>query len=169
MKEIAGTLSFGAIYTGWVKWLMISMFVCCVALIIYGCIVALALDSEMFILSAIAAFFAICFFVPIVINFKNCKKIKEYLKDAVKLNAFARAIGTSSTSTLVFRQRTTKLAVSFKYNNKTVVRESGKKDVTFSAINGYSALFNKYADRELTILYSPKYDEVILLKNPRRT
>lgn len=167
MKDIAGTLSFGAIYTGWVKWLMIFLFVSSLALMIFASIIAFVLDSEMLIVGAISALFSICFFIPIAINFKNCKRIKECLKDAVRLKAFARAISTSMTHTLVFRQRTTKLAVSFEYNNKTVVMESGKKDVPCSIVNGYSSLFNKYANKELTILYSPRYNEVIILKESK--
>lgn len=30
---------------------------------------------------------------------------------------------------------------------------------------GYVGCFNKYADREVNILYSPKFDEVMILKD----
>ena len=59
MKDIAGTLSFGAIYTGWVKWLMIFLFVSSLALMIFASIIAFVLDSEMLIVGAISALFVI--------------------------------------------------------------------------------------------------------------
>lgn len=165
IKNLAGALSFGAIYTGWVLCLIISSCVASFALMISMCILALVIDYELFLIAAVSALFAIPFLVVMVINFVNCAKIKKWAKNAVKLKAFARAIDISTTHTPVFRQRTTKLSVSFKYNNKTVIKESGKRGGAFSSINGYSALFNKYADKELTILYSPIYDEVILMKS----
>ena len=165
IKDIAGALSFGAIYTGLKSWLINGCFMLSIALMISMGILALVVDSELFLVVAVSALFAIMFFIVMVINYVNCAKIKKWMKDAVKLKAFAHAIDNSTTHTLVFRQQTTKLSVSFEYNNKTIVKESGKKDGAFSVINGYSTLFNKYADKEITILYSPEYDEVILMKH----
>ena len=51
-----------------------------------------------------------------------------------------------------------KLKVSFKYNKKKYVKYSGTKQT-----NGYDSVFLKYSDAQITILYSPQFDEVMIL------
>ena len=53
-----------------------------------------------------------------------------------------------------------KLKVSFKYNKKKYVKYSGTKQT-----NGYDRVFLKYSDAQITILYSPQFDEVMIIKD----
>lgn len=41
---------------------------------------------------------------------------------------------------------------------------SGKQDSAISRFNGYSSALEKYVNREIDIMYSPKYDQVMILK-----
>lgn len=83
------------------------------------------------------------------------RRVKRYLEDAEILNAKA----TSSGSELQYRHplifvKATSLAVKFRYNGKRYLKTS----------KASLQVYNKYADKEIKIAYSPKYDEVMLLK-----
>ena len=79
------------------------------------------------------------------------KKVASYLQDAVYLTANAypyeedgQAVG---------------LTVEFEYNGERYVKRSAQKDAW-----QYLAVYDAYAGQEVAIAYSPKYDEVMLIK-----
>lgn len=59
-----------------------------------------------------------------------------------------------------FPFRTSAIKVKFKYDGKVYNKLS-----TYKGYTSYLAIYNKYADREILIAYSPKYDEVMILKD----
>ncbi len=111
-------------------------------------------SGYVFLLVALLSFFAILIFF-IVQNFILLKRIKIWIRDAVELTA-----KTSCSSTVTYRFRVSKLSVSFRYNGKKIQKFTGDKKTS-----GYSLAFNKIANREIQILYSPKYDQVLFLKD----
>lgn len=105
-------------------------------------------------------------------NEKARKEILLRLKDAVPLRGYCKTIGTRKEN--VFTAR--KLQVDFDYNGEhftrttsSVVDESKFKP---SEAPGYYKMMSKYADREVDLLYSPAYDDVMISKgdkyNPRK-
>jgi len=88
------------------------------------------------------------------------KKIIIWLEDAIEINAYSKKIGENR---LGFQPKAVKIQVTFMLNGKTYIRESTVK--VFGGEKGYLGTYKKYADREIRILYSPKYDEVLILKD----
>ena len=82
------------------------------------------------------------------------------MKDAVELNASSEGLKKSYFGFSDIGLR--KLKVAFKYENKKHVAYSGTKQV-----NGYDRIFFRYSNRQIKILYSPKFDEVMLLCEKR--
>lgn len=102
---------------------------------------------------------------------KLTKRIKEWLKDAVEIDAYCKYIDNFK----VMGQPTQiKIQVEFKYNGKKIKKLSGDERYNegnssmnlinkYSTKTGYDWFFKKFADRQIKILYSPKYDQVLLL------
>ena len=80
------------------------------------------------------------------------EKVAIWLEDAVELKAYSVGLG--------LRQNGTKIKVDFLFDGKHCYKESTAK--VFGGYDGYVNCFNKYVNRELKILYSPKYDEVVI-------
>ena len=89
----------------------------------------------------------------------NKKKVVIWLNDAIELKAYSK---TTDRKKLPFLPRGITIEVVFKINNISYVREISKRN--FGGGKAYYSIM-KYADREIDILYSPKYDEVIILKD----
>lgn len=88
------------------------------------------------------------------------EKIILWVEDAIQVRAFSKKIDENR---LGLQPKATKIQIKFKINGEMYVKESTAK--VFGGWQGYLGTFNKYANREINILYSPKYDEVLLLKN----
>ena len=91
---------------------------------------------------------------------RNKKQVKIWMQDAVKLEAYCKKLDEYK---LMFLLNGIRIQVSFEINGIKYVRNSTGK--TFAGGKAYLATFIKYADREINILYSPKYDEVMILKD----
>ena len=103
-------------------------------------------------------------FTYLIIRDKKLKKeIKIYLQDAVLLEAQTEDIGSLSVSRRFYDG--TKIRVSFEYEGKVITKESGSPKKTGKITNGYDKVFWKYINRTINILYSPQYDQVMLLKD----
>jgi hypothetical protein len=87
------------------------------------------------------------------------RKIRLWLQDAVELKAHSQKFDTQA-SFPTFNFCYIKIFISFSYNHKKMSRYSGDK-----SHSGYDTVFYKYADKDIDILYSPKYDEVMILKS----
>jgi hypothetical protein len=118
-------------------------------------IVFVLVFGDVFFLS----FFAVFVFLKLKNN-KLKEKITMWLEDALEVKAYSKKIGENE---LGFQPKGTKIQVSFKIEGKPYIKDSTAK--VFGGWEGYIGTFNKYADREIDILYSPRYDEVLILKN----
>ncbi len=56
-----------------------------------------------------------------------------------------------------------KITVNFEYNGEKYTRSSGQYGKTMLK-NGYDKVFNNYVNKEILILYSPKYNQILLIK-----
>ena len=90
---------------------------------------------------------------------KGKKKAALWLKDAVILDAQAKSLGQTLHVRNLIMRTATAIEVSFEYDDKRYVRQSIYKDKPL-----YLAVYTKYVDKKILIAYSPKYDEVMLIK-----
>lgn len=90
---------------------------------------------------------------------KGKKKAALWLKDAVILDAQAKSLGQTLHVRNLIMRTATAIEVSFEYDDKRCVRQSTYKDKPL-----YLAVYTKYVDKKILIAYSPKYDEVMLIK-----
>lgn len=119
----------------------------------------------------------VCLFLPligipglvyvIIIITKENRNIRRWKSDSVLLSAYAIEVDRIKNGlTNIIKL---KISVKFIYNGIKMVQESGeknKKDGNLFYINpGYDAIFLKYVDHPIHILYSPTYDQVLLLKD----
>lgn len=131
--------------------------------IILLCIPDVEWDSEMVLVVVLGNLFAFAFMSLLVyVEIKNRKlksKIQLWLEDAVEIKAYSKKIGENR---LGMQPKATKIQVRFTIDGNHYVKESTYK--VFGGWEGYVGCFNKYADKEVEILYSPKYDEVMILR-----
>lgn len=160
-KDIVSTLSFGDNFSTFKFVLMWISIVICIAGSIALIIVSRIENNQDDLLAA---------FIPIVLlivpisflsfGFKRRKKIKLWLADAIILDASCELTvdyfdGLNSGE---------KVLIVFTYNSEQLIRMSKfryQHPLTFS-INGYSNTYKKYIGHNIKILYSPKYDEVMI-------
>lgn len=90
---------------------------------------------------------------------KGKKKATLWLEDAIVLEAYAKSVGQTLHVRNMIARTATAVEVSFEYDDKRCVRQSTYKDKPL-----YLAVYTKYADKKILIAYSPKYDEVMLIK-----
>ena len=88
------------------------------------------------------------------------KEIKLWKDDAVQLKATSKIIDEE---TFIGEIPTTyyKIEIYFKYQNKRIKKISGGQ----KRFKGYATIYRKYSNRVIDILYSPKYDQVMILKD----
>lgn len=101
------------------------------------------------VLYIVGPIIAICFaLVPFFLG-RNRSHVKKCLKDAVERTVFAKlfkkdiALGKS--------YKGAKLFISFRYESRKVRKYST-----------WDTCFERFADEEITVLYSPKYDEILI-------
>ena len=90
---------------------------------------------------------------------KGKHKATLWLEDAIVLEAYAKSVGQTLHVRNMIARTATAIEVSFEYDDKRCVRQSTYKDKPL-----YLAVYTKYADKKILIAYSPKYDEVMLIK-----
>lgn len=163
IKKVAATLEFGAIYTGVFPIFLLLMFFLSIASTALILFLSLYGHPEIGFGSIIIFLIAAAFLSAFIINQKNCKKVKLWIEDAVILTASSKSIGNANMPSDMFHRKAIKLRVTFKFQNKIITKESGKK--AHSPLNGYTPLFRKYANRKIQILYSPKFDQVMIIKD----
>ena len=93
------------------------------------------------------------------------KIVNVWKEDAVEIGAWAIEKDRNRIN-LILR---IKISLEFYYNGKKYVKESGEKndmqqDLIYYA-PGYDSVYRKYVNRDIRILYSPKYDQVMILKD----
>lgn len=102
----------------------------------------------------------VVFMIFIIKNYKRRKVILLWLQDAVEIKAYAKTLSTWGP---IFEAKSTRLQVNFTFNGKKITKISQGKQL--GVPDGYHRIWTEYADKEINILYSPKYDEVMILKN----
>lgn len=123
-----------------------------------------SLVSFIFTLITFPTAIIIVFLVLLILIVKNEKQRKEvilWLEDAQLINAVSKTIAIQE-GTIISHK--VKIAIDFEYNgieHSCVSRghQIGDREI------GYHSLWEKYKDKELLILYSPKFDEVMVLKD----
>ena len=100
-------------------------------------------------------FFAVMLYI-VRKNKKLKKNILIWIEDAVELIAYSENIGN-----IMHIPPQTKIRVTFYFDGKPYSKVSKGGDwLTY----GHHKIFTRYANREINILYSPKYDQVLILK-----
>lgn len=165
--KIVATLTYGKKLSVEFMTFMTIIMLLCVAMI--PLIIFCAIDSGEYGLFT-------CFIFPFLVlptwvyiqflYWKENRDIEKWQKDAVPLTAWATEIGRiKNGATHVTR---IKIALTFTFDGKEITLRSGEKNKIkeniFYMNIGYDAIFCKYVGRPIQILYSPQYDEVMILK-----
>lgn len=151
--KIAATLKYGIGTSEGLIVLVIIAMVLSVAMIGL-CIAAIVWDDEYSWIVGITV--GTCIFVLFakILNgtIKTKKIIESWTKDAVLLQGECTCIDKDYPMVRRGFIVISKISVRFKYNDKWIEKRS----------NVYHMLFNKYIGMKIGILYSPKYDEVMI-------
>ena len=159
ISKIAATLQYGIVFSGLLLAMLYFILCCGMALLIVPPIIAIIQKiklTEVMIIGSML-FGAGCLLFSGYHLLKEGvirRKIKRWLGDAVLLRAISKKLlsaGIPSSS---------KIQIEFVYNRKK------KKQVSLPGkLLQIQTIFSRYADREIQILYSPKYDQVMILKD----
>lgn len=95
----------------------------------------------------------------VVKDFKTKSKVKRWLNDALVLKAYA--IKTREYKSFFFPSACA-IDVKFSFNGINRIKSSNVK--TWGGKMGCLTTFEKYANREINIAYSPKFDEVLIIR-----
>lgn len=105
-------------------------------------------------------------YIIIVISLEN-RNIKRWKRDSVMLFAHISEVDRIDNSLTNIVKL--KILVKFNYNGIKMTQESGEKNKKKGNIlyihPGYDAIFLKCIGNRIRILYSPAYDQILLLKN----
>ena len=170
LKKVAGSLEYGPWIRGWDLIMQVGGIFCFVAFA--ALFLWLTLTEEM------GAFFAIgflamvgcasVFLVNLIKNHRHLKAIGRWMQDAVPYTVFAEKVDEDRIGYRWKYLPVVRIAVRFRYQGRRITRFSGEGRNGLNTRNGYAPGWKKYCDREINILYSPKYDQVIVLKDPDR-
>lgn len=168
LSDIDVSLSQGQLYHTKHLIVLWLAFISSSLLIIMG-IISLVLscikwDKKIFIVGVLCMLIGIMFFIIsifcLVKDNKAKRRIAIWLEDAVELKAHSQKINERR---LGIQLKATKIQVNFTLNNDCYIVESTYK--VFGGYEGCVGCFNKYANRDVNILYSAKYNEVMILKD----
>ena len=164
-KVLIGTTLFLLYFSAVISLLISLMIVLCMIFFSVG---QLDFDKETIIGLSILGimgvlFFCVCLFV-IIKNFKFKKKLLNWQNDFIELHAYSKKIDSCKYG--LFSPIASKIQVQFRIGDKRIRKDSSFK--AFGGGEGYSNAFNKYANRQIQILYSPKYDQVLILKDKKQ-
>ena len=112
--------------------------------------------EEFFVMFSVSLFLTGIGLYVIIKNMLLRKRIKVWLQDAILLKAFVWKVAERYSRSWF---PNLKIKIQFFHENNFIFRCSGTKES-----NGYDTVFYQFIDKEIDILYSPKYDEVMLLK-----
>lgn len=166
LSNISASLKYGRLLTSkWLKFMYVALafYVVSVLSIVVLPIIFVP-EWDMTVLLCIISISLIfvtlsIFLLYLIISDKKLKnKILLWANDAIELKAYSKTIGKefNMQPTLYYQ-----IAVSFVVNGTKHTKTSGEG----SDSKKHHKIFSQYADREINILYSPKYDEVLVLKD----
>ena len=110
------------------------------------------------LLSLLFVGFALIFLIP---HASLKRKIRPWLEDAVLLTAQSQTAAVRKVYARVTYE-VVKISVKFFYNGEKHIQASGNPE-KHKELNGFSQCYWDYTDREIQILYSPTYDQVMIL------
>ncbi len=166
LQDIDASLTYGQIFSG--KIYGISVVLLSIATAFMGLAVILVpiteheYKSDIVFLVCGSILFALLLLSSISLQMffnKGKKKAALWLKDAVILDAQAKSLGQTLHVRNLIMRTATAIEVDFEYDDRRCSRQSTYKDKPL-----YLAVYTKYADKKILIAYSPKYDEVMLIK-----
>lgn len=164
-QDIGANLQIGQIYTN----KMLITLICCFVMECFVVILGIAISID-----DISNKIWICFIMGgiilgiitwLTIRYLNGikRKVKLWLEDAIILAAKTKKIDTSIACRAPgICLSTSAIQVRFRYAGKEYVKSSTHKGKVYCL-----HIYNKYADRKILIAYSPKYDQVMLIKPER--
>lgn len=166
-KDIDISLSLGQLIYG-KKWVPVICFLLIAVLFpiltLVMCCFSISWDFGMIVTLVLLNLFSLTILsLPLYIIIKDKwtkKQVTIWMQDAVKLEAYSKKIDECK---LMFLPKGIRIQVAFEMNSTKYVRNSTVK--TLGGGKAYLASFTKYADRKINVLYSPKYDEVMILKD----
>lgn len=176
LNRIDASLKYGQFFTG--KWLIFlySLIGCCcvmpISTVVFSFLVLFGKEvydtDTIIVLIGSNSISILVMFGTIYVLYKNNKlkkKIILWLSDAVQLTAQTTTLDRFRTFGHPVAE--TKLQVEFCIDNYRKIctsEDESKKDHWYKR-NGFFKILSKYADKKITIMYSPKYDQVLILKN----
>lgn len=99
--------------------------------------------------------------IGIAVEEKKVKRlINLWLEDAVELEAFCAL----SNDYVRHINGAVKISVTFRFGQDEISQVSGMQGLKYPASkqDGYDSWFKKYVDKKIKILYSPKYNQVMI-------
>lgn len=174
VSDIDVSLSQGQLYGTkhfivlWLSIIISSLLVAIGIILLTLFCIELEWNGEIFFSCVFCIIIGSGFLISMIYCFVKDKKIKKcvslWLEDAVKITALTNKVDEFRAG---FQPLSVKICVKFNLNGLTYFRESSAK--CFGGKPGYLGVFKHYMDKEISILYSPKYDEILLLKeqNPQ--
>ena len=168
--SIAASLEYGRYFSkAWIIYFYIFAFF---GLVVIGGIVFISIVESMYemLLCLILPLLSIPVAVYVIFYYhKLSAQIKLWLQDVVELNAKSVEIGTYKYDVAMSRVNKQKIQVSFVYNGNKVTMYSGmpgyEKTYAHNTKAGYEGIFRKFANKYIKILYSPKYNQVLILND----
>ena len=164
VKDVYASLRNGRVYSE-AMWAVsyITILVLVVPTTI-GSIIAGVLDNNLLYAIGIPSFGVVLIITGLIllITTKSSKKrASKCLEDSVILEANCTSLGSVPVVRFpAFFSKAMAIEVAFQYNGDLYIRQSERKGKPL-----YLIIYNKYANRKIMTAYSPKYDEVMLLKD----
>lgn len=141
------------------------------------CIISIVLGCVMIILSIVCAiiyleidllfvlFFPIIEIICIASLLKYMiivkKEIALWIEDAYLLDGYCKRTAGS----IEKLDGAINISITFEYNGVKMTKMSGSNSHNYNYVkDGYAKWFRKYENKRLKILYSPKYDEVMIIQ-----
>lgn len=177
ISDIAGLLNYGTFWSESKKKIFVNyfgiLFLCLFMMVLTVVMISIEYNqmsrSLIELITSIIMYIVIFSLLPIVLtimvmkNEKMRKNVYLWMEDAVLVNAFAKCVGLKKQLGIF---PSVKLQVNFKMDGISYSKESRSNHYkTKNFEEGYYYIWSKYADKEIRILYSPKYDQVMILKN----
>ena len=166
VQDIDASLKYGQVFSGKI-WgsavILLSIASACIGIVVI-IIPITSIEYRSDIIFIVCGSFLFIFLVlsTVIIQMffnKGKKKAALWLKDAVILDAQAKSLGQTLHVRNLIMRTATAIEVDFEYDDRRCSRQSTYKDKPL-----YLAVYTKYADKKIRIAYSPKYDEVMLIK-----
>ncbi len=168
---VDATLKHGQVFSSKVWRALIIFFYVLMSIVLSICIIYLTVVpltvgvySQGDLLAMICScIFSVIFLIGVIIFHKcyNSRKrnVEMWLKDSILLKAKSTSIGQRLVVRNFIALTGFALEVSFMYDDMCCTRRSERDSKLV-----FLPVYRKYANKVITIAYSPKYDEVILIK-----